>query len=142
MLLAIVMHRTIFGRGAVRTFARLPTGSLTVAAAYAGCMRGRLTKAICRHCSTTARRMTSTLPAIVVIILAEVGKTTAVHGAAAARRAIPWYPRICRRRRKWDGATAWQRFPPHHTSDDEAGDLVALLLRTLDDVRIFDTSTS
>ena len=34
MLLALLMHRTIFGRGTVRTFALIPYGIVTVAAAY------------------------------------------------------------------------------------------------------------
>ena len=34
MLLALVMHRTLFGRGTVRTAALIPYGIVTVAAAY------------------------------------------------------------------------------------------------------------
>ncbi len=34
MLLAMLMHRTLFGRGTVRTAALIPYGIVTVAAAY------------------------------------------------------------------------------------------------------------
>src|SRR5260370_36263235 len=34
MLLALLMHRTLFGRGTVRTAALIPYGIVTVAAAY------------------------------------------------------------------------------------------------------------
>ena len=57
MLLAMLMHRTLFGRGSVRTAALIPYGIVTVAAAYgwqyAWTPRPGLPV---RGCSTTPRR--------------------------------------------------------------------------------------
>jgi multiple sugar transport system permease protein len=77
MAIAMVMHRAIFGRGAVRTAVLIPYGIVTVVAAYSwqyawtpgtGYLAALLPK--------DSAPLTSTLPAIAIIILAEIWKTT------------------------------------------------------------------
>ena len=56
MLLALIMYRTIFGRGTVRTIALIPTGSSRSSRRSAGSTRGRRAPDTCPRCLTTARR--------------------------------------------------------------------------------------
>ena len=77
MGLAIVMHRTIFGRGLVRTSILIPYGIVTVVAAfswqYAWTPEHRLPRPTLFG---NAAPLTDHVQALAVIILAEVWKTT------------------------------------------------------------------
>ena len=81
MLLALVMHRAIFGRGLVRTSALIPYGIVTVVAAFAWRFawserRGRLRAQGAGHGLSTRSTSTHRFWNYVVVILAEVWKTT------------------------------------------------------------------
>ena len=56
MLLALLMYRTLFGRGTLRTAALIPYGIVTVAAAYGWQYAWTPARATCPPRSATARR--------------------------------------------------------------------------------------
>ena len=77
MAIALVMHRTIFGRGTIRTVVLIPYGIVTVAAAFSWYYAwtpgtGYLANLI----PTDTDLLTEQWPSIFIIILAEVWKTT------------------------------------------------------------------
>src|SRR5690242_3317856 len=77
MLLALLMHRTIFGRNTVRTSALIPYGIVTVAAAYSWFFAWTPgTGYLAALTPAGSAPLSHTGQAIAVIILAEVWKTT------------------------------------------------------------------
>jgi multiple sugar transport system permease protein len=138
MLLALLMHRTIFGRNTVRTAALIPYGIVTVAAAYSWQYAwtpgtGYLSALL----PTGSAPLSHTGQAIGVIILAEVWKTTPFM-ALLLLAGLSLVPEDLQRAAKVDGATAWQRFVKITLPLMKPAILVALLFRTLDAFRIFD----
>jgi multiple sugar transport system permease protein len=148
MLLALLMHRTLFGRGTVRTAALIPYGIVTVAAAYGWQYawtpgQGYLSS-IFNHSAAAQSSwynlyapLTSEYKAIAVIILAEIWKTTPFIGLLLLA-GLSLVPEDLQRAAKVDGATAWQRFTRITLPLMKPAILVALLFRTLDSFRIFD----
>jgi multiple sugar transport system permease protein len=140
MMLALVMHRAIFGRGLVRTTALIPYGIVTVVAAFAwrlafsGAEGGFVPKAL----GLSTDPLNSTVGIWVTAILAEVWKTTPfmalllLAGLALVSDELHEAARV-------DGASAWQRFWRITVPLMKPAILVALLFRTLDAFRIFDT---
>jgi multiple sugar transport system permease protein len=137
MLLAMVMHRTLFGRGTVRTFALIPYGIVTVAAAYSWLYAWTPNEGYFSALFNNAAPLTSTVPALAVIILAEVWKTTPFM-ALLLLAGLSLVPEDLQKAAKVDGATAWQRFTRITLPLMKPAILVALLFRTLDAFRIFD----
>jgi multiple sugar transport system permease protein len=138
MLLALLMHRTIFGRNTVRTAALIPYGIVTVAAAYSWQYAwtpgiGYLSALL----PAGSAPLSHTGQAIGVIILAEVWKTTPFM-ALLLLAGLSLVPEDLQRAAKVDGATAWQRFTRITLPLMKPAILVALLFRTLDAFRIFD----
>jgi trehalose/maltose transport system permease protein len=138
MLLALLMHRTIFGRNTVRTAALIPYGIVTVAAAYSWQYAwtpgtGYLSALL----PAGSAPLSHTGQAIGVIILAEVWKTTPFM-ALLLLAGLSLVPEDLQRAAKVDGATAWQRFVKITLPLMKPAILVALLFRTLDAFRIFD----
>jgi len=129
MGLAIVMHRTIFGRGAVRTSILIPTGSSRSSPRSAGSTRGRPARVICRRCSATPRRSPTRCKPFTVIILAEVWKTTPFM-ALLLMAGLALVPEDLQKAARVDGATAWQRFVRVTLPLMKPAILVALLFRT------------
>lgn len=138
MVLALVMHRTLFGRGTVRTAALIPYGIVTVVAAFSwqyawtpdtGYLAGLL--------PSGSAPLTEQWPAIGLIILAEVWKTTPFM-ALLLLAGLALVPDETLRASMVDGATAWQRFTRVMLPLMKPAILVALLFRTLDAFRIFD----
>src|ERR1700735_1417908 len=76
MLLALLMHRTLFGRGTVRTAALIPYGIVTVAAAYGWQYAWTPGQGYLSSIFNNAAPLTTEYKAIAVIILAEIWKTT------------------------------------------------------------------
>jgi multiple sugar transport system permease protein len=145
MLLALLMNRTLFGRGTVRTAALIPYGIVTVAAAYGWQYawtpgQGYLSS-IFHNSAPLAATSPSIghmpLPAIGVIILAEIWKTTPFIGLLLLA-GLSLVPEDLQKAAKVDGATAWQRFTRITLPLMKPAILVALLFRTLDSFRIFD----
>ena len=94
MLLAMLMHRTIFGRGTVPTAALIPYGIVTVAAAYGWQYAWTPGQGYLSAAFNNSAPLTQQVSAIAVIILAEIWKTTPFIGLLllAGPR---WSPRTC-----------------------------------------------
>jgi multiple sugar transport system permease protein len=138
MAIAMVMHRALFGRGVVRTAVLIPYGIVTVVAAYSwqyawtpgtGYLAALLPK--------DSAPLTSTLPAIAIIIVAEIWKTTPFM-ALLLLAGLSLVPNDLLNAARVDGATAWERFRNVTLPIMKPAILVALLFRTLDAFRIFD----
>jgi multiple sugar transport system permease protein len=141
MALALVMYRAIFGRGAVRTAVLVPYGIITVVAAFAWF-----------YAFDPATGFVNSLPlidddkawfgdrfsAFAVIIAAEVWKTTPfialllLAGLTTISEELYEAARV-------DGSTAWQRFVHITLPLMKPAIAVALLFRTLDAFRVFDS---
>jgi multiple sugar transport system permease protein len=140
MLLALAMHRAIFGRGLIRTSALIPYGIVTVVAAFAwrlawsGAEGGFVPKVLGLSYDPLAKTWTVYL----VAILAEVWKTTPFM-ALLLLAGLALVPDELHEAAKVDGATAWQRFWRITVPLMKPAILVALLFRTLDAFRIFDS---
>src|SRR5260221_990198 len=138
MLLALLMHRTLFGRNTVRTSALIPYGIVTVAAAYSWQFAWTPgTGYLAALLPTGSAPLSHTGQAIGVIILAEVWKTTPFM-ALLLLAGLSLVPEDLQRAAKVDGATAWQRFTSITLPLMKPAILVALLFRALDAFRIFD----
>jgi multiple sugar transport system permease protein len=137
MLLAMLMHRTIFGRGTVRTAALIPYGIVTVAAAYGWQYAWTPSQGYLSAAFNNAAPLTTQVPAIAVIILAEVWKTTPFMGLLLLA-GLSLVPEDLLKAGKMDGATTWQRFTKITLPLMKPAILVAVLFRTLDSFRIFD----
>ncbi len=141
MLLALFMHRALFGRGAVRTSVLIPYGIITVVAATAWF-----------YAFDPGSGFVNNLPfvpddkawfgekgsAFAVIIAAEVWKTTPfmalllLAGLTTIDQGLYEAARV-------DGASAWQRFTRITLPLLKPAIAVALLFRTLDAFRVFDS---
>jgi trehalose/maltose transport system permease protein len=137
MGLAIVMHRTIFGRGAVRTSILIPYGIVTVVAAFSWQFAWTPSTGYLSALFGDAAPLTDKWQAIAVIILAEVWKTTPFM-ALLLMAGLALVPEDLQKAAKVDGASAWQRFIHVTLPLMKPAILVALLFRTLDAFRIFD----
>jgi multiple sugar transport system permease protein len=137
MGLAIVMHRTIFGRGAVRTSILIPYGIVTVVAAFSWQYAWTPSTGYLSSLFGDAAPLTHQVQAITVIILAEVWKTTPFM-ALLLMAGLALVPEDLQKAARVDGATAWQRFVRVTLPLMKPAILVALLFRTLDAFRIFD----
>jgi multiple sugar transport system permease protein len=137
MLLALLMHRTLLGRNAVRTSALIPYGIVTVAAAYSWQFAWTPSTGYLSAMFGNSAPLSHTGQAIGVIILAEVWKTTPFM-ALLLLAGLSLVPEDLQRAAKVDGATAWQRFTRITLPLMKPAILVALLFRTLDAFRIFD----
>ncbi|MFI1395822.1 carbohydrate ABC transporter permease [Streptomyces sp. NPDC020681] len=136
--LALVMHRTIFGRGSVRTAILIPYGIVTVVAAYSWQYAWTPdTGYLAALLPSGEAPLTEQWPAIGLIILAEVWKTTPFM-ALLLLAGLALVPEETLRAAMVDGASAWQRFIRVTVPLMKPAILVALLFRTLDAFRIFD----
>ena len=135
MLLALLMYRTIFARGTVRTIVLIPYGIVTVAAAYG--WQYAWTPHIGYLVGPTSAPLTKQATAIAIIILAEIWKTTPFM-ALLLMAGLSLVPEDLLKAARVDGATAWQRFMRITLPLMKPAILVALLFRTLDAFRIFD----
>jgi multiple sugar transport system permease protein len=138
MLIALTMHRAIFGRGAVRTAVLIPYGIVTVVAAFAwqfafapdtGFVNGAL--------GIDKPWFGGHISALAVIIMAEVWKTTPFM-ALLLLAGLTTIDDGLYDAAKVDGANAVQRFFRITLPLMKPAILVALLFRTLDAYRIFD----
>jgi multiple sugar transport system permease protein len=134
MMLAIVMHRTIIGRGLVRTSALVPYAIVTVVAAFS--WRFAWTQGIGWLAGDSAP-LTEKWPSLWIIILAEVWKTVPFM-ALLLMAGLALVPEDLLKAASMDGASPWQRFWKITVPLIKPAILVALLFRTLDAFRIFD----
>ncbi len=141
MGIALVMHRAIFGRGVVRTSVLIPYGIITVVAAFAWQFAFSPDTGFVNNLPLISDEMDwfgGRFSSFAVIILAEVWKTTPFM-ALLLLAGLATIDDGSTRRRKVDGASAWQRFIRITLPLMKPAILVALLFRTLDAFRVFDT---
>jgi multiple sugar transport system permease protein len=139
MGLAIVMHRALVGRGLVRASILVPYGIITVVAALA--WKFAFTPGIGfvnEWFSSDRAWLTERGSALFVIIATEVWKTTPFM-ALLLLAGLALVPDGLVEAAKVDGATSWQAFRKVTLPLMKGAILVALLFRTLDAFRVFDT---
>ena len=141
MAIALLMHRAIFGRGAVRTSVLIPYGIVTVVAAFTWQFAFQPDTGFVNQLPFVADDMNwfgERFSAFFVIILAEVWKTTPfialllLAGLTTIDNGLYEAARV-------DGASARQRFFRITLPLMKPAILVALLFRTLDAFRVFDS---
>ena len=141
MAIALVMHRAIFGRGAVRTSVLIPYGIVTVVAAFAWFYAFDPGTGFVNDTFLSADDKAwfgGRGSALTVIILAEVWKTTPFM-ALLLLAGLTTIDEGLYEAAKVDGASAWQRFWRITLPLMKPAILVALLFRTLDAFRVFDS---
>jgi multiple sugar transport system permease protein len=139
MLLALAMHRAIFVRGAIRTIGLIPYAIITVVAAYSWryafeADSGWIPGLLGLHSDPLA----NTFGSYAGVILAEVWKTTPFM-ALLLLGGLSLVPDELHEAARVDGASTWQRFWRITIPLMKPAILVALLFRTLDAIRIFDS---
>jgi multiple sugar transport system permease protein len=141
MGIALIMHRAIFGRGLVRTSVLIPYGIVTVVAAFTWFYAFDPGSGFVNHLPFIADDKAwfgGRFSSFAVIIMAEVWKTTPfmalllLAGLATIDDGLYEAARV-------DGASAWQRFWHITLPLLKPALLVALLFRTLDAFRVFDS---
>jgi len=138
MALALVMHRTIFGKGVVRTAILIPYGIVTVAASYSWYYAWTPgTGYLANLLPDGSAPLTQQIPSLGIIILAEVWKTTPFM-ALLLLAGLALVPEDLLRAAQMDGAGPWKRLVKVTLPLIKPAILVALLFRTLDAFRIFD----
>jgi multiple sugar transport system permease protein len=138
LALALVMHRTIFGRGVVRTAILIPYGIVTVAASYSWYYAWTPgTGYLANLLPDGSAPLTQQIPSLAVIIGAEVWKTTPFM-ALLLLAGLALVPDDLLKAAEVDGAGAWTRLTRVTIPLIKPAILVALLFRTLDAFRIFD----
>ena len=139
MLLALAMHRAIFARGAVRAIALIPYGIVTVVAAFSWRYAWELDSGWIPHLlGLKSDPLGSTSGSYIAVIIAEIWKTTPFM-ALLLLGGLALVPDELHEAARVDGATTWQRFWRITIPLMKPAILVALLFRTLDAIRIFDT---
>ena len=141
MAIALVMHRAIFGRGVVRTAVLIPYGIITVVAAFAWQFAFAPDSGFVNNLPLISDEMDwfgGRFSSFAVIIMAEVWKTTPFMALLLLAGLVTIDNQLYEAARV-DGATAWQRFTRITLPLMKPAILVALLFRTLDAFRVFDT---
>jgi multiple sugar transport system permease protein len=138
MALALVMHRTIFGKGVVRTAILIPYGIVTVAASYSWYYAWTPgTGYLANLLPEGSAPLTEQIPSLAIVVLAEVWKTTPFM-ALLLLAGLALVPDDLLKAAQMDGAGAWKRLTKIILPMIKPAILVALLFRTLDAFRIFD----
>jgi multiple sugar transport system permease protein len=141
MVIALVMHRAIFGRGVVRTAVLIPYGIITVVAAFSWQFAFAPDSGFVNNLPLISDEMDwfgDRFSSFAVIIMAEVWKTTPFMALLLLAGLVTIDSQLYEAA-KVDGATAWQRFTRITLPLMKPAILVALLFRTLDAFRVFDT---
>jgi multiple sugar transport system permease protein len=138
MVLALIMHRTIVGRGLVRTVSLIPYGIVTVVAAFSWKYAWQDTTGyLGQLLAPGSDLLADKVPSFFIVVLAEVWKTTPFM-ALLLMAGLALVPDDLLKAAAMDGAGAWQRFTKVMVPVMKPAILVALLFRTLDAFRIFD----
>ncbi|GAB3436580.1 sugar ABC transporter permease [Actinophytocola sediminis] len=137
MLLALAMHRTLVGRGLIRTVSLIPYGIVTVVAAFSWFYAWNTDTGYLADLVGAEAPLTQQIPSLLIVILAEVWKTTPFM-ALLLMAGLALVPDDLLKAASMDGANGWQRFTKVIVPVMKPAILVALLFRTLDAFRIFD----
>ncbi len=141
MIIALVMYRAIFGRGLVRTSVLIPYGIITVVAAFSWFYAFNPDTGFINQLPFVADDKAwfgERFSSLAVVIMAEVWKTTPFMGLLLLAGLVTIDDTL-NEAAKVDGASAWQRFWKITVPLMKPAILVALLFRTLDAFRIFDS---
>lgn len=139
MALAVLMHRAMVGRGLVRTSILVPYGIVSVVGALA--WQFAFTPGVGfvnRWLESDTAWLSSRGTSLMVIIATEVWKTTPFI-ALLLLAGLATVPHNLTEAAKVDGATAWQAFARVTLPNMRNAIIVAVLFRTLDAFRVFDT---
>ncbi len=139
LALALLMHKTTLGRRSVRTAVLIPYAVITVVAAIAWKFAFDPTTGFVNALLGLENAwLTERWSAFFVIVFSEIWKTTPFM-ALLLLAGLTLIPEDLIRAARVDGASAWQRFRLITLPLMKPAILVALLFRTLDTFRIFDT---
>ena len=139
MALALVMYRTLVARGLTRAVILIPYGIVAVVAAESWQLAWSLNSGwIPKLLGLSGDPLSHQFGTYVAIIITEVWKNTPFM-ALLLLAGLALVPDELLEAAKVDGATAWQRFTRITLPLMKPAILVALLFRTLDAFRIFDT---
>jgi multiple sugar transport system permease protein len=138
LALALVMHRSLIGKGVVRTAVLIPYGIVTVAASYSWYYAWTPgTGYLANLLPQGSAPLTQQIPSLGIVVLAEVWKTTPFM-ALLLLAGLALVPDDLLKAAQVDGAGAWRRLFKITLPLIKPAILVALLFRTLDAFRIFD----
>ncbi|MDD4867019.1 MAG: sugar ABC transporter permease [Mycobacterium sp.] len=138
LALALVMHRTLVGRGLVRTAVLVPYGIVTVVASYSWYYAWTPgTGYLANLLPQGSAPLTQRIPSLGVVVIAEVWKTTPFMSLLLLA-GLALVPEDLLSAAKVDGAGAWRRLTRVILPIIKPAVVVALLFRTLDAFRIFD----
>ena len=137
---ASVMHRVVFGRRLIRTSILVPYGIITVVSAFAWKYAFSLDTGFVNHVFGLGdfNWFGERTSALFVISLAEIWKTTPFMSLLLLA-GLAQVPRELLEAAEVDGATRAQRLVRVTLPNMKAAIMVALLFRTLDAYRVFDT---
>jgi multiple sugar transport system permease protein len=139
MLIAQAMYRAIFARTAIRASVLVPYGAVTVVAAFAWRLAfDPATGFVTQLLGIGTPPFTTRWGSMFVIVMAEVWKTTPFI-ALLLLGGLALVPEDLYKAAKMDGATSIQRFFRITLPLIKPALMVALLFRTLDAFRIYDT---
>jgi multiple sugar transport system permease protein len=141
MAIALVMNRAIFGRGLVRTSVLIPYGIITVVAAFAWQFAFASDSGFVNNLPLISDEMDwfgGRFSSFAVIIMAEIWKTTPFMALLLLAGLVTIDDQLYEAA-KVDGAGAWQRFTRITLPLMKPAILVALLFRTLEGFRVFDS---
>jgi multiple sugar transport system permease protein len=141
---AMVMHRIVFARGAIRTSILIPYGIITVVSAYAWQFAFSLNNGWVNSAfgwlpwiQADTNWFGSHWPAMFAIMISEIWKTTPFM-ALLLLAGLAQISEDMLEAAKVDGATWWQRLYKVILPNMRAAIMVAVLFRALDAFRIFD----
>ena len=138
LALALVMHRTLFGKGLVRTAVLMPYGIVTVVASYSWYYAWTPgTGYLANLLPQGSAPLTEQIPSLGIVVIAEVWKTTPFMSLLLLA-GLALVPEDLLKAAQVDGASAWRRLTRIMLPIIKPAVVVALLFRTLDAFRIFD----
>jgi len=138
LTLALVMHRTLVGKGVVRTAVLIPYGIVTVVASYSWYYAWTPgTGYLANLLPQSSAPLTEQIPSLGIVVIAEVWKTTPFMSLLLLA-GLAVVPEDLLKAAQVDGAGAWRRLTRIILPIIKPAVVVALLFRTLDAFRIFD----
>jgi len=139
MLIAQAMYRAIFARTPIRASVLVPYGAVTVVAAFAWRLAfDPATGFVVQWFGLDTPPLTTRAGSFFVIIMAEVWKTTPFI-ALLLLGGLALVPDDLYKAAKMDGASGWQRFTKITLPLIRPALMVAVLFRTLDAFRVYDS---
>src|ERR1700759_4812612 len=138
LALALAMHRTLIGKGLVRTAVLIPYGIVTVVASYSWYYAWTPgTGYLANLLPQGSAPLTQQIPSLGIVVIAEVWKTTPFMSLLLLA-SLAVVPEDLLKAAQVDGAGPWNRLIKETLPLIKQGILGALVFRTLDAFRIFD----